>query len=241
MQEIIEQCIMDGLVVKLPSFQLDRKDYMNLKKSAEKNGGKWSRKEQGFVFGSEAQIESFMGGGNLKKEYQFFPTPKDVIDIMLQNINIIDNDIILEPSAGKGDIIKAVQQHLNDYGIKNTQIDYCELNPDMKKPLEETGFNMVGTDFLNLNKPNFYDVVIANPPFTKGQDIIHFKHMYDCCRKGGVVCSVMSSSFTFNSTKKFQEFREWLKTVNHHIIELDEGMFQSSGTNVKTVILIVEK
>lgn len=39
----------------------------------------------------------------------FYPTPQDVILTMLEDVNIHDK-IILEPSAGKGDIIDYLQR-----------------------------------------------------------------------------------------------------------------------------------
>ena len=44
---------------------------------------------------------------------EFYPTPAEVIEIMLQG-ETIENKTILEPSAGKGDIV----DYLNEYGAK---------------------------------------------------------------------------------------------------------------------------
>ena len=56
---------------------------------------------------------------------EFYPTPADVIEIMLQGEEI-ENKTILEPSAGKGDIV----DYLNEYGAKNVLT--CEINRDRK-------------------------------------------------------------------------------------------------------------
>ena len=45
---------------------------------------------------------------------EFYPTPAEVIEIMLQG-ETIENKTILEPSAGKGDIV----DYLNEYGDFN--------------------------------------------------------------------------------------------------------------------------
>ena len=44
---------------------------------------------------------------------EFYPTPAEVIEIMLQGEEI-ENKTILEPSAGKGDIV----DYLNEYAAK---------------------------------------------------------------------------------------------------------------------------
>ena len=60
---------------------------------------------------------------------EFYPTPAEVIEIMLQG-ETIENKTILEPSAGKGDIV----DYLNEYGAKNVLT--CEINQDLQKILK---------------------------------------------------------------------------------------------------------
>lgn len=40
-KEILIQCTVEGNVVKLPSVQLERKEYLEVKKHLELIGGKW--------------------------------------------------------------------------------------------------------------------------------------------------------------------------------------------------------
>ena len=56
----------------------------------------------------------------------FYPTPKNVIFEMLQNFNATDK-IILEPSAGKGDILDALQE------LGARELLFCEINEDLQK------------------------------------------------------------------------------------------------------------
>ncbi len=55
------------------------------------------------------------------------------------------------------------------------------------------------------------------------------------------VVSVMSASLLYRENKKTLQFRELLTHYDHEIIELDEGVFKASGTNVKTIILVLNK
>ena len=59
---------------------------------------------------------------------EFYPTPADVIELMLQGQEI-ENKIFLEPSAGKGDIV----DYLREYGAKS--ILTCEINTDLQHML----------------------------------------------------------------------------------------------------------
>jgi hypothetical protein len=53
-EEVLKNCIVDGLVVRLPNVQLDRKLYQEVSKSLELIGGKWKGgKVYGFIFLSD--------------------------------------------------------------------------------------------------------------------------------------------------------------------------------------------
>ena len=73
---------------------------------------------------------------------EFYPTPAEVIEIMLQG-ETIENKTILEPSAGKGDIV----DYLNEYGAKNVLT--CEINQDLQKILKTKSI-FIADDFLNI-------------------------------------------------------------------------------------------
>jgi phosphosulfolactate phosphohydrolase-like enzyme len=78
-QEVLQKCTVAGNVIKLPTEQLDRKIYGEVKLALEKIGGKW---KGGKVFGFEfeqnpTELLSQLADGekvNLKKEFQFYPT-----------------------------------------------------------------------------------------------------------------------------------------------------------------------
>ncbi|MDY3512759.1 DNA methyltransferase [Riemerella phage vB_RanS_GDF21] len=70
----------------------------------------------------------------------FYPTPREVLDLMELDVN---NKIILEPSAGKGNII----DYLKEYGAK--EVLFCEINKDLAE-ICKTKANQIGTDFLEL-------------------------------------------------------------------------------------------
>lgn len=55
----------------------------------------------------------------------FYPTPPEIIDYMLSGLDIQDR-VILEPSAGKGNIVDA----LKTFGAK--QVLTFEMEPDLQ-------------------------------------------------------------------------------------------------------------
>ena len=47
-EEVLQKCTIEGNIVKLPNVQLDRNEYLEVKKALELIGGKW---KGGKVFG----------------------------------------------------------------------------------------------------------------------------------------------------------------------------------------------
>lgn len=243
-QDVLNECTIEGTIIKLPEIQLERKQYLEVKKALEGIGGKWKGgKVSGFVFSNDpSELLSKIKGGekvNLKKDYQFFATPDALADLLVHyaDIHDLEDGSILEPSAGQGAIIKAIQR---EYNVK---VDCYELMPNNTTILKESGMdiNFLGEDFMNHDVNKKYDVIIANPPFTKNQDIDHLKKMYDCLKdKGRVVC-ITSESWTFGQQKKQVAFREWLEEVNAEVINIDKGTFKESGTMVGGRIIIIDK
>jgi len=208
----------------LPDVQLERKLYLAVDKVLKAVGGKWNRKEKAHLFRkspSEIVEEILLTGEytDAKKEYQFFETPTRLARALVAWADIRKGEMCLEPSAGRG----AIAQYLPD-------VDCVELVSDNRDYLTTRGFSLVGDDFLNFSRP--YDVIVANPPFTRQQDIEHVTHMISLARR--TVVSVMSNSILFRTNRKTVEFRELLKKCNGKVIRLAADSFKESGTGVNT-------
>lgn len=242
---ILNNCTVEGNVVKLPEGQLDRKDYEAVAKALQGIGGKWNKKANGFMFPSDPteRLAQIQGGEkiNLKKEFQFFATPAKLADLLVGMADIREGNRILEPSAGQGAIIEAIIRS----GYKLTDIDAVELMPDNIKILREKRVDVFEGDFLQIAKyKDFiseFDRVIANPPFTKNQDIDHVRAMYDCLKKGGRLVSIMSNHWKTSDNKKETDFRTWITSLNTEIHNLPFGTFKESGTNVAACIVVIDK
>ena len=166
----------------------------------------------------------------------FFPTPKAIVEKMLDEADIKSGEKVLEPSAGKGNIADAIRENYPDNAL-----DVVEWNASLNELLSEKGHNVVGSDFLQHSGE--YDKIIMNPPFEKGQDIDHIRHAYSLLNDGGRVVCIMSEGPFFRSDKKATEFREWLDSLGGVSEKLPEGAFKSSerSTGVNTRIVVVDK
>lgn len=238
--KVIDQSTIKDNKLFLPDMQLDRKTYLGVNKVLESLGGKWNRKEKCHIFPNDIEdaINEAMLTGEYtdqKKEFNFFETPEDIAKKLVELACIKTGDVVLEPSAGKG----AIAQHiiLNGMWSSRCHLLCIEIMDDNIFYLTTHGYKVVHVDFLTYNEP--CDVIIANPPFTKQQDIDHVNHMIKLAKRK--VVSIMSSSINFRENKKTKEFRKLLNKYDHQIIALPPGAFKESGTMVNACIVVVNK
>jgi type I restriction-modification system DNA methylase subunit len=166
-----------------------------------------------------------------QEDFGYYPTPSIVAKHIVHLAEIEDHHTVLEPSAGQGHIIEE---------LTNTHNVICgELLERNRKILQEKGFNVEFTNFLTYKEKKF-DRIIMNPPFGQQADIDHVNHAYSLLNEGGKLVSIMSSGVTFRSNNKTVEFRKLIEQ-NGYIENLPENSFHTSGTNVNTVIVVLNK
>lgn len=236
-KDVLLQCTIENNTVKLPGIQLERVQYLDVKKHLELIGGKWKGgKVQGFVFpNNPSELLSQIANGekrDLKKEYQFFETPERLADWLVELAEIKDSDAVLEPSAGRGAIVKAIHKAYPDIAVSGYEL--MDINLPFLTAL--SGFKLLGSDFLQECDTTF-DVIIANPPFSKNQDIDHINHMFKHLNPGGRLVSVISKHWQFAEGKKEKAFRKWIEEVEAEVFDVSCGEFKESGTMIGTCII----
>lgn len=98
----------------------------------------------------------------------FYPTPAHLARKMLDKVNFKEVTTVLEPSAGKGDLIEMVKQKeggLYDYKF---DIDAIEKDANLRYILNGKEYRTVHDDFLTYETFKQYDLIIMNPPFSDG-------------------------------------------------------------------------
>lgn len=240
--EVLSKSTLNGLVLKLPDVQLDRKVYEGVKKALEGIGGKWKGgKVAGFEFSVDprARLDAVLSGErvNLKRDYQFFATPAEYAEWMVIRAGIEWTHRILEPSAGDGAIVKAIRRY-----NPIVDVDCFELMLENREKLRAlAGARAIGDDFLLHPPVAEYDRIIANPPFTRDQDIEHIRHMWACLKPGGVLVTLASTHWTLTDQRKHQEFRSWLDDIGADCSPVEPGTFKASGTTVGAVLIVAQK
>ena len=140
----------------------------------------------------------------------FFPTP---FDLTCKLLNLLPKQelykikYILEPSAGKGDLIENFEQyyeeasyHSKDFN-KRFKIDMIEINEDLNKLLRGKGYNVIWNDFLSFNPPRFYDLILSNVPFSNGVHHV-LKQIQIQERVGGKILTITNAETIKNPYSK---------------------------------------
>jgi len=222
--------------------ELDRKLYVAVNVVLEAAGGVWSRKDKAHVFDSnpEKTIDEIILTGSVdipKDDFDFFPTPKIVVDKLISIANIQDGYMVLEPEAGRGAIaIECLK------AAKNVTVDCIEISPESCEFLRaHLVSNVICGDFLSMQPCEHpkYDAIVMNPPFSKQADIDHVMHAASFINNDGVLVAVMSQGVTFRNNKKTIAFREYVASTGGYFEDLPEKSFKESGTMVRTVIAVI--
>lgn len=111
---------------------------------------------------------------------EFFPTPSHVIDIMCEGLDLLNKNV-LEPQAGKGDIVDRINQ-MGGFPLA------CEKNDNLRQILKSK-CKVLGSDFFEVKSDDVshIDYIIMNPPFSNADK--HILHAWDIAPNG---CKIIS-------------------------------------------------
>ena len=127
----------------------------------------------------------------------FYPTPEALAHRMMSKVQFNKVTNILEPSAGKGDLIKALSTYKcnisgNSYypGRYNRfDIFAIEIEPDLRAILmDHDKIQVIDDDFLSYEGATNFDLILANFPFSNGDQ--HLKKALDIMFCGQIVCLI---------------------------------------------------
>ena len=172
----------------------------------------------------------------------FYPTPKNLIDKMLCDLDFSVIKSILEPSAGKGDIVEALKkkEEIRSYGRIKYQfdIDCIEADQNLQHILKGKNFRVVYNDFLTYSTMKEYDLIIMNPPFSNG-----CKHLLKALemqqRNGGaVVCLLNAETLKNLCTNDRQDLQRKLTEYNAKIEYIQDAFLDAERKTAVEIALV---
>jgi phospholipid N-methyltransferase len=174
----------------------------------------------------DAMRDSLKAGVQIVSVPQLFPTPPDVASLMVDTAEINSDHRILEPSAGTGNIIKAIGNQPDKVAV--------EIHPELVTHLMRcgvSGLHIIEGDFLEQDGDlGVFDRIIMNPPFENGSDINHIKHALTFLKPGGRLVALCA-----NGPRQQKE----LQPLADEWQVLPDGSFKPSGTNVTVALLVI--
>jgi hypothetical protein len=152
---------------------------------------------------------------------------------------------ILEPSAGSGNILDWICEHLrkthDGHWLNYSRRLYaCELDPDLRATLQGKNYKVIGTDFLEYHGDHQFDLVVMNPPFSAGAK--HVLHAFATVAPGGDVVALVNSETIRNP---YTETRQLLaKLIEDHgsVEELGAVFLEAErSTDVEVSLIRLQK
>ena len=162
---------------------------------------------------------------------EFYPTPPEVIELMLSHIDVYDK-VILEPSAGKGDIVSALYLE----GAKSVLT--CEKNEDLAKIVAAKS-SLIGGDFFDVgpDQISHVDAIIMNPPFSNAEK--HIEHAWEIAPAG---CTIIALCNTETVANDYTYSRKRLASIieNNGVTEILGNVFSTSERSTEVSVNLVQ-
>lgn len=174
---------------------------------------------------------------------EFYPTPISLLEKIFIGMEWKDIHTVLEPSAGKGDIVQYLMEHANisangyQYS-KKLDIDCIEKDENLQKILVGHGYRLVHDDFLTFNTFKEYDLIVMNPPFSNGDK--HLLKALDMQKDGGgIICILNAETIRNPYSLARQELLRQLETYQADISFLT-GAFEQAERKTSVEIAVIK-
>jgi len=175
----------------------------------------------------------------------FYPTPTNLLNKMLSKIDWKNINSVLEPSAGKGDIVNGIidkfKYYHSSYYNKEIKwdIDVIEIDSNLQMILRGKGYRVIHDDFLTFSSYKSYDAIIANFPFSNGEK--HALKAIEIQQNGGSLVFLLNAETLRNPYSNIR--KELLKKLDQYNAEIEyiENAFISAErpTDVEIALIYI--
>ncbi len=167
------------------------------------------------------------GGAQAVTVPQLFETPPALAARMVERANIQHGNHILEPSAGRGALLTAIEA-----ARIPVRVSALELNAQLAAHLADTfhAVRVAQGDFLKVCSTHKFDRIIMNPPFINATDIKHIMHAASMLSPGGRLVALCADG---------PRQRIALQPLASSWESLPAGTFADAGTMVNVALVVI--
>jgi len=163
--------------------------------------------------------------------HQLFQTPEPIAARLAALLPAFSGAArVLEPSAGLGRILRALQDVPGIAETVAVEVDreLCGCLFRMDLP----GVRIMQRDFLTVTpeETGLFDAVAINPPFTLKSDLRHICHALTFIRPGGTLAGICMAG---------RQREDALRGLSSTWEELPAGTFREAGTNVPSILFSI--
>jgi len=169
----------------------------------------------------------------------FYPTPLLLADRMFRKINFSSVTTVLEPSAGKGDLIEILEEYRHDNYHREVEISAIEIDPTLRSSLIGKKIPVIDNDFLAYTGVTHFDLIIANFPFSEGEK--HLTKALDILFCGQIVCLINAETLKNPYTNARKSLVARLRKLDADIEYIQDAFVAAERSTPVEVALIYVK
>lgn len=151
-------------------------------------GGVKERGSWMFPYEPTATFDSIVAMGLIPevKSHQFYPTPASIAQYVAQILKCTPTDRVLEPSAGRGDLLTFLNAAPENVTCVEVSPLFCDI-------LSAKGYSAHNKDFIAWSKesPDCFDKIAINPPYSEGRAKEHTVTALNHLSEKGIMAAVL--------------------------------------------------
>lgn len=171
---------------------------------------------------------------------EFYPTPEPLARKLAEDFKLWEINTILEPSAGKGDLMHGFLKQFGSRDADRVSVFCCEIEPELCEILKSKRCRVIGSDFLQFNTYQKFDLILMNPPFSDGD-----KHLLKALKMqengGHIKCILNAETIKNPYSNSRKELVRLLEEYNAKIEYVENGFNNAERkTNVEVALISVD-
>ncbi|WP_154943696.1 DUF4942 domain-containing protein [Klebsiella grimontii] len=155
-------------------------------------GGVKERGSWMFPYEPTATFDSIVAMGLIPevKSHQFYPTPASIAQYVAQILKCTHADRVLEPSAGRGDLLTFLNAAPENVTCVEVSPLFCDI-------LSAKGYSAHNKDFIAWSKesPDCFDKIAINPPYSEGRAKEHTLTALSHLSEKGIMAAVLPAGY----------------------------------------------